>query len=106
MDEKRLTRLIHELDSDDFDRRKKATEALEALGEGASAACRNALTQKPSLEMHRRLSALEVKQSLAWWDDSLQRLRELRAMERWNWPARRKRVKNWRISLVAPLGSG
>jgi hypothetical protein len=81
VDEKHLAQLIRELDSDDFARRKNATEALKALGEGATAACRKALANKPSLELHRRLSTLVERQSQAWWEDTPDRLRQVRIIE-------------------------
>jgi hypothetical protein len=81
VDEARLARLLRELDSDDFAQRSRASESLESLGEGAIAACRMALAAKPSLELHRRLSALAEKQARAWWTDTPSRLREVRVIE-------------------------
>jgi RNA polymerase sigma factor (sigma-70 family) len=81
VDKAQLARLLRELDSDDFTQRTKASEALEALGEGAIAACQRALAAKSSLDLHRRLSALAEKQARVWWADTPDRLREVRTIE-------------------------
>jgi hypothetical protein len=81
VDERQLTRLIADLDSDDFTMRRKAAANLEKLGESLLPAYRKALAGKPSLETRRRLEALLEKATMAWWDASPQRLRELRAVE-------------------------
>jgi WD40 repeat protein len=54
--------LIAELDSERFATRTKAQANLEELGERASAALREALGRKPSLEARRRLEALLARQ--------------------------------------------
>jgi RNA polymerase sigma factor (sigma-70 family) len=56
-DERRLARLIADLDSDSFDRREEAAAALEALGERAGPALRRALKEAPP-EARRRIEAL------------------------------------------------
>ncbi len=81
VDEKRLTRLIADLDSDDFAVRQKASEELAKLGELALPAYRKALEGKPSLESRRRLDVLLDQAQRAWWDVSGERLRSLRAIE-------------------------
>jgi RNA polymerase sigma factor (sigma-70 family) len=81
VDEKRLARWLHDLDSEDFTTRKQATAELEALGEGAAAACRRALEEKPALEKRRRLEALVDRQIQAWWSATPERLRAMRAVE-------------------------
>jgi HEAT repeat protein len=57
-DQRRLVRLIAELDHDDFARREKAAQELASLGQQAAAALRGALESKPSAEVQRRASAL------------------------------------------------
>lgn len=47
-----------DLDSDDFPTRTKATAKLESLVDGAEAALRKKLTEKPSLEMRQRLKQI------------------------------------------------
>jgi RNA polymerase sigma factor (sigma-70 family) len=81
LDEKRLARLIADLDSDDFTVRQKAAAELEKLDERALPVYRNALQSKPSLETRRRLQDLMEKVGPAWWDVSGERLRSLRAVE-------------------------
>ena len=81
VDEKRVARLIANLDSDDFATRQRATGDLEKLGEQALPAYRRALDGKPSLETRRRLEDLQSKAHTAWWDVSGERLRSLRAIE-------------------------
>jgi hypothetical protein len=80
-DEKRVARLIADLDSDDFATRQRATVDLEKLGEQALPAYRRSLESKPSLETRRRLEDLRAKAQTAWWDVSGERLRSLRAIE-------------------------
>jgi WD40 repeat protein len=60
-DTKRLQQLVADLDSDDFDKRQKATDLLEIYGEAARPALEKALTEKPPLEMLRRIEELLTK---------------------------------------------
>lgn len=80
-DEKRLARLLADLDSDDFASREKATAELAKAGERALPAYRKALQAKPSLESRRRLEGLLEKAHAAYWEVSGERLRSLRAIE-------------------------
>ena len=57
-DPARTTRLIADLDSDDFDKRETATWELASLGKVAEAELRKALSQKPSAEKKRRIDEL------------------------------------------------
>jgi WD40 repeat protein len=57
-DEKRLTRLLAELDSDAFEMREVANRELSQFGELAEAALRRALNNRPSLEARRRIEDL------------------------------------------------
>jgi RNA polymerase sigma factor (sigma-70 family) len=81
VDEKRIARLIADLDSDDFTTRRKAVAELEKLAGLALPAYRNALAGKPSIETRRRLEELLEKAGPLWWDVSGEQLRTLRAME-------------------------
>jgi WD40 repeat protein len=80
-DEKRLAGLIAALDADEFTVREKASRELEALGEGAAAACHKALEGHPSAEARRRLERLRNKQLREMVQTSPDRLRSLRALE-------------------------
>jgi WD40 repeat protein len=81
VDEKRLARLIADLDSDDFAVREQATQELDALGEAAVDAYRKALQGNPSIESRRRLERLLSKQLRETGRPSPERLRTLRALE-------------------------
>jgi hypothetical protein len=79
VDERRLARLVADLDSDQFAERDQARAELEKLGESARAALRRALDGKPSAEVRRRVEALLDKL-----DEpklSPERLRAVRALE-------------------------
>jgi WD40 repeat protein len=58
VDERRLARLIADLDADDFTVRDQATRALEGLGARAEAALRQALEGRPSPEGRARMERL------------------------------------------------
>jgi WD40 repeat protein len=59
--DRRITRLIADLDDDRFEARDKASNELERLGSTAEPALRNALGGKPSLEVQQRLTTLLEK---------------------------------------------
>jgi WD40 repeat protein len=61
VDERRLARLVADLDADDFAVREKATRELEGLGAQAEAALRQALEGKPSPEVRTRAERLLAK---------------------------------------------
>src|SRR5262249_25578280 len=79
VDEKRIAKLIGDLDSDTFSVREKASEELAALGEAAEPAIRKALQGEPTLELRRRAEALlaKIKERVR----APQQLRPLRAIE-------------------------
>jgi hypothetical protein len=79
VEEKRLARLIADLDSAEFDRRERATAELGRLGEMAASAINKVLAAKPTPEARRRLDRLV--QSLAKPAHSADELRNLRAVE-------------------------
>jgi RNA polymerase sigma factor (sigma-70 family) len=76
-DAKTLARLIAGLESDDFKVRQKATDELTELGETAIPALRQALAQRPELEVRRRVQQL-LEQARGW---NAGRLREHRAIQ-------------------------
>jgi hypothetical protein len=79
VDKKKIETLIADLDSDDFETRKGATETLERLGEMVEPALRRAQESKPSLETSKRLDAL--LQLLGSSTLSGSQVRDLRALE-------------------------
>ncbi len=81
VDEKRVERLVADLDSDAFAVREKATKELRKLGELAEPACRKALAARPALEMSRRLQELLDEVGQEQWRPSPEILRQLRAIE-------------------------
>jgi RNA polymerase sigma factor (sigma-70 family) len=81
VDEKRLARLVADLDSQSFTERTRATKELEGLGELAAGHLQKALAGKPSLEVSRRVEALLEKQGHASWHPDPDRVRVLRALE-------------------------
>jgi RNA polymerase sigma factor (sigma-70 family) len=99
----RASELITRLDSNDFSVRTKAAADLEALGEGAVAACREALSKGPSLEVSRRLDTFLDKQIRGAWvvtPERLQSARMLEALELAATPEARARLK--RLAEGAP----
>jgi WD40 repeat protein len=78
---KRVTRLIQDLDSDDFNTRQRASQELDKLGEAALAPCEEALAGKPSLELRRRLEAYRNKVTHPWRQPAGEPLRIIRAVE-------------------------
>jgi len=80
VDEGRVTRLIVDLDNEEFSVREKASAELEKLGEAAAAACRQALAKQPSAEVQHRLEALLKTQLETWSSNSPGHLRLLRAL--------------------------
>jgi hypothetical protein len=80
-DAKRLSKLIADLDSEQFDARVVAQKELEQLGETAVDACRAALPTARSLESRRRLERLIETPAAEIARPSGERLRRLRAVE-------------------------
>jgi RNA polymerase sigma factor (sigma-70 family) len=77
VDPRRLTRLVADLDDDEFDVREKAAQELESLGELAAPALRQALTGRPSAEVRRRAETLLAAPH----ELTAEQLRGLRAVE-------------------------
>jgi WD40 repeat protein len=81
-DEKRLTQLIVDLDSDQFTVRERATQELQRRGEGAETALRQALTKSPTLEARRRMENLLAQlHELPLSSDTLRSLRVVEVLE-------------------------
>jgi WD domain, G-beta repeat len=81
VDEKRLARLIADLDKDEFRVRQAAAKELEEIGDAASGALRTALEGKQSLELIRRIQGLLDKLTMEWQNPRPESLRILRALE-------------------------
>ncbi len=74
----RLERLLRDLDADAFETRLKATEELEQLVDAAAPALRKKLTERPTLEVRRRIQQILAKLEPS---ASTERLRVLRAIQ-------------------------
>jgi RNA polymerase sigma factor (sigma-70 family) len=79
VDDKRIERLIENLDDAQFRVREQASRELEALADRALPALRKALAGKPSLELRRRLDRLLDR--LDGDSPSTETLRQIRAVE-------------------------
>jgi hypothetical protein len=82
-DAQRVARLVRDLGSESFTEREQASADLEGLGEEAVEALREALGEKPSLEVRRR--AEELLDRLKGKGPSRERLRVLRAVQVLEW---------------------
>jgi RNA polymerase sigma factor (sigma-70 family) len=80
-DEKRVARLIADLDSNEFKIRERATAELDSFSEDVLGALQKALSNQPAPEARRRLQALIEKQDQRRRNPSTDRLRALRAIE-------------------------
>ncbi len=80
-DKGKVTRLLAELDSEEFAVRERATAELERLGERAAELCREALDKATSAEARRRLTTVLDRDASKQWDLAPDRLRALRAVE-------------------------
>jgi WD40 repeat protein len=78
IDPQRIRRLLMDLDSSEFAVREAATKELEQIGEQADPLLREALKNKPSLEVRRRIEPLLVR---PWIVTSPQTLRLIRAFQ-------------------------
>jgi WD40 repeat protein len=75
--QKRVARLLLDLDDNSFPIREKATEELKLLGEAALPALQRAVTGTPPLEVRRRIEQLLEQDGVP----SCERLQNLRAVE-------------------------
>jgi hypothetical protein len=76
-----VTRLVADLDADDFHVREKAREELEQFGETCEPALREALAKRPSAEARRSLQRLLSQLEEARKEPSGETLRDVRAVE-------------------------
>ena len=99
VDPKRVTRLLTDLDSDDFQVRSQAQKDLEKMAEGAEPFLRQALKDKPTLEARRRMEELlgqiedAFKQTGGVSPKVLRLLRGVEALERIGTPAARQALQ-------------
>jgi hypothetical protein len=89
-DPQRLVRLLADLESDRFEDRQKAAEALEQLGELAEPALRKALTEKPLPELRRRAEQLLENLNPLQSPHGVRQLRALEVIERIGTPEARR----------------
>lgn len=80
-DAKQLVRLIADHDSDRFQVREEAAQALEKLGDGAAPALHQALRDKLPLEQRQRIESL-LNQATTWSPQRLQTVRGITVLER------------------------
>jgi hypothetical protein len=79
-DPKRLSRLLADLENDEFSTRQMARAELQKLGELAEPALRRALANPPSAESRRRLEEL-VGELEGWSGERLRALRAIMVLE-------------------------
>jgi hypothetical protein len=89
VDLQRIAPLLADLDSDRFDARRKATEALEKLADLAEPALRHVLAGKPSLEVRQRVELI-LKKSDGKLPNYWRALRALEALEQIGTPEARE----------------
>lgn len=77
----KVTHLIKALDSELFAEREQATEALEKYAETVAADLRRVLSQKPTLEMRRRIEPLLERLEAVPQGRRLQAMRALEVLE-------------------------
>ena len=77
IDAKRIDACLRDLDSDEFEVRKRATRDLEQLGDQVVPALERCLAGRPSLEVRKRVEQV-LEKALA---PNPQRLRQSRALE-------------------------
>jgi WD40 repeat protein len=94
-DAQRLRRLLADLESDEFPVREKAQAGLEELGDLAEPALRQALANKPMLEVHRRVQrVLERLRGPVRRPEVLRSLRAVAVLEDIATPAARELLKD------------
>jgi WD40 repeat protein len=97
-DDKRVARLVADLDSDDFDTREKATREIVTMGEQAGPALRAALAGQPSAELRRRAEEILRKIDPAQSGDAVRGVRAVELLEYVGTPEAKK--------LLAELAKG
>jgi hypothetical protein len=102
----RITRLIADLDDDDFATRQKATQELARLGSRAGPALRKVLDNPPSLEARLRAERLLAKVGPpALSPQELRLLRAVAALEQMGTPAAEKVLKALATGSPAARGT-
>lgn len=81
VDDRRIARLIADLDSDSFDVREKAMTELERQGSRIEFALKQAVENKPPLEVQRRLESLLEKATKSKLGLPTEQIRMVRAIE-------------------------
>jgi hypothetical protein len=95
-DQKQIDKLIADLGSKSFAVRKKAEEALKAIGFRAQEALRLALEKKPSLDVGQRLEALlRAVEGRPLSPDEVRLLRAVEAVEAMDTPEAKKILEEW-----------
>ena len=95
VDVQRTTRLIRELDSDDFMVRIKAEEELAKQGESVRAALEQTVKEKPSLEVRQRIGQLLEQLEPEHSPLQLRLLRVVEAVEQMRTPEARQLLQSW-----------
>jgi hypothetical protein len=91
--EKRMARLLAELDADSFQKRQAASRELARLGEMAEAALQRTLKDGPSLEMVRRIERLLAKLERGPAPETLRALRAIEVLEHLATPGAKRCLK-------------
>ena len=99
--EKRIEKLLADLDSDSFETREAATGDLTRLLYRAEPILRRALQNKPSLEARRRIEAILAKPGLPSAED-LRALRAIAVLERIGTPEARRILEKLAGGAAAP----
>src|SRR5262249_20722939 len=107
-EEKKVAKLIADLDDDDFAVRETASAQLARLGERADPFLKKALAETKSLEVRRRVEALLAKRAGddGLGGDQLRQLRGVRVLEQIGSPEARELLESLsKESLPPALGS-
>jgi WD40 repeat protein len=83
-DQRRITKLIAELDDDNFAIREKASADLETMVKWAEPALRQALANDPSLEVQKRIEKIleKLKKGVPWTQERLRLTRVIEILEK------------------------
>jgi len=83
-DQKRIGKLIEDLDDDNFTIREKATADLESLVKWAEAPLRQALANNPSLEVQKRIEKIleKLQKGTSWPQERLRVIRLIEILEK------------------------
>jgi hypothetical protein len=98
VDERGIARLVTDLDNEQFQTRKAATERLEKLGDLAEPVLRQALRPKTPLETRQRIERLLERVAAERenpYPDGLRMLRAVEALERMDSPAARQALEQY-----------